>query len=131
MADERRVEAARVTSAAACEVEARREAGPALDTPDGNGLLDYREYSDFWIALPDDRSHLDRLTQTLIAHVEALQDRIDQLPHPDDVPRDYQGWSQQCACGYDHPSAVCMVHETVELLHLLDDIEVTSVYGST
>lgn len=73
-------------------------------------MLDQREYADFWIELPDDRSHLDRLTQTLIAHVEALQARIDLLAHPDAVPRGDRTWAQQCACAYDHPFDLCMVH---------------------
>jgi hypothetical protein len=78
---------------------------------DGEQLLSQQEYMDFWIELPEDRSHLDQLTQTLIAHVEALQERIDRLPHPDELPSGSRTYSQQCACGYDHPWDVCMVHE--------------------
>lgn len=78
-------------------------------------MLDQHEYADFWIELPEDRSHLDRLTQTLIAHVEALQERVDRLPHPDDVGmRTGPEWTTQCACAYDHPADVCMVHESAQ-----------------
>lgn len=73
-------------------------------------LLSHDQYADFWIAVPDDRSGFDPLIRTLIAHVEALQVRIDKLPNPDETPHGSRAWSQQCGCAYDHPLAVCMVH---------------------
>lgn len=81
-----------------------------MPTPsyDDGDLLDQGRYMQFWIEMPDDRSQLDQTTRTLVAHVEALQERIDKLPDLDDVWS--KSWARQCACAYDYPTAVCMVH---------------------
>lgn len=57
------------------------------------------EYQQWWLALPEDETTLDEPIRTLVAHISALQDRIDELP--DDL---------RCCCAYDHPDDKCMVH---------------------
>lgn len=62
-------------------------------------MMTQQEYSEWWIALPDDWTTLDEPIHTLVGHVSALQDRIDELP--DEL---------RCCCAYDHPTDVCMSH---------------------
>lgn len=47
------------------------------------------------------REDLDEPTQTLLDHVIALRRRIDTL----------SGFTLPCACDYDYPGDVCMVHK--------------------
>lgn len=76
------------------------------------------DYADWWQEHTDDDGELITLPEpiaTLAAHVMALQERIDKLPAPDDHDKAH-GFScrcrdSQCACAYDHPDAVCAVHE--------------------
>lgn len=65
-------------------------------------MLTRDEYEQFWIDLPDE---MDALTETLVKHVKALQDRINQ---------DSGEWTTRCCCAYDYPTAVCMMHRVVE-----------------
>jgi hypothetical protein len=84
--------------------------------------MDRDEYAKWWIEnTGNDGEVLASLPEpvaTLAAHVMALQERIDGLPDPDDHDKahghDCRCAATQCACAYDHPDAVCMVHETQE-----------------
>lgn len=77
--------------------------------------MNWAEYDSWWFDNTDDRgellSSLPEPIKTLAAHVQALQARIDKLPDPTDAEADPHGWDTQCACAYDHPDAVCAVHE--------------------
>jgi hypothetical protein len=76
---------------------------------------EYREFFDRADVLVHVEGALPEPTRTLVRHVAALQDRIDQLMHPDDHDQDHGHDCMcsyvQCACAYDHPDAVCMFHE--------------------
>jgi hypothetical protein len=61
------------------------------------------EYLDWWIDLPDDQAEVAEPVRTLVAHIEALQSRIDDLPE-----------DARCCCAYDHPDDVCVVHHKPE-----------------
>jgi len=72
-------------------------------------LLSYDEYNKFWTDIGFEPENLDdELTKTLATHVLALMDRLDTLPYEDFCSCCGAG---QCACAYDHPEAVCMVHK--------------------
>ena len=66
-----------------------------------------REYEAWWSEHSEDPD-LPPIVVTLAAHVDALQERINRLPHPDRPGP--STWATQCACAYDHPDAVCMAH---------------------
>ncbi len=76
-------------------------------------MLSHNEYMDWWDDNTDVNgellSELPEPVATLAAHVQALQARIDRLPHADDVI-----WTTQCACAYDTPTAKCMSHQRVK-----------------
>lgn len=73
------------------------------------------EYDRWWIDNTDEGgellSSLSEPVATLAAHVQALQERIDRLPGPDSTSMNQ--WSTTCACAYDHPNSLCMVHRVV------------------
>lgn len=83
--------------------------------------MNREEYNRWWQDNTDDDGELlaslPEPVATLAAHVTALQERVDHLPDPDDHDkahgRDCRCKTVQCACAYDHPAAVCMVHEQV------------------
>ncbi len=88
--------------------------------------MDMDTYSAWW----DDHTdaggellpNLPEPVATLAAHVQALQERIDELPDPTVLDslewcgRDVgaylaqHGWVSQCGCAYDHPEARCLGH---------------------
>jgi hypothetical protein len=85
------------------------------------------EYNRWWQDnTGDDGEMLASLPEpvaTLAAHVQALQGRIDSLMDPgehdlqhnaDRRPNGCPCHLIQCACAYDHPDAVCMVHKAVK-----------------
>lgn len=80
--------------------------------------MDWTAYADWWRDNTDaDGELLTSLPEpvaTLAAHVMALQGRIDKLADPTTVELNPRGWDTQCACAYDHPDAVCAVHEGAE-----------------
>lgn len=87
-------------------------------------MLTRAEY-DIWLATaPDDLMEIeDPLVAILYAHVLALQDRLDKLIDPEDHDRgDWphgrgcKCYHQRCACAYDYPTDVCMVHEIRKVL---------------
>lgn len=66
-------------------------------------MLTRDDYDAWWQEYTDDDGELITLPEpvaTLAAHVMALQGRVDHLP--DEL---------RCCCAYDHPDAVCMVHQ--------------------
>ena len=73
------------------------------------------DYADWWQEHTDDDGELlaslPEPVATLAAHVMALQARIDKLADPTAVELDPRGWDTRCACAYDHPDAVCAVHD--------------------
>lgn len=75
------------------------------------------DYADWWQEHTDDDGELlvslPEPVATLAAHVMALQERIDKLADPTTAELDPRGWDTRCACAYDHPDAVCMVHKAV------------------
>lgn len=79
--------------------------------------MDRLEYGNWWARVDDEGLNrtLPEPERTLARHVLALQDRIDQLPSPDQHDRDHGAHCRcrltQCACAYDHPDAVCMTHK--------------------
>lgn len=77
--------------------------------------MDWTEYFDWWQDNTDDDGELlpslPEPIATLAAHVMALQARIDKLADPTTAEHDPRSWDTQCACAYDHPDAVCAVHE--------------------
>jgi hypothetical protein len=66
-------------------------------------MMSQQEYNEWWIGQPEDPAELGEPTSTLVEHVMALQQRIDDLPE-----------DLNCACAYDHPNDVCMVHKNRE-----------------
>lgn len=76
-------------------------------------MMDQNEYAEWWID-NGDRDDLPEPVATLAAHVSALQDRIDKLTPPDDHDQQHPDgcrcYTAQCACAYDHPADVCMIH---------------------
>jgi hypothetical protein len=76
---------------------------------------EYQEFFDRAVLLLEMDGEITEPTKTLVRHVLALQERIDQLMHPDDHDQDHGHdclcTFVQCACAYDHPDAVCMFHE--------------------
>lgn len=71
------------------------------------------EYYKFWeLNTDEDMQPLPHLTEDvkfLMQHILALWQRLDKLPDWENPePNKY---SIQCACAYDYPNAVCMVHE--------------------
>jgi hypothetical protein len=69
------------------------------------------EYDRWWMGWWTEQSEapdLPPITVMLAAHVSALQERIDRLPHPDHP--EPNEWITQCACAYDFPTAQCGVH---------------------
>jgi hypothetical protein len=87
-------------------------------------LLTRTEYADWWNDNTDDDGELlpldDPATATLAAHVQELQLRIDRLMDPDEHDAQHNAdarpggcrcYLTRCACAYDHPDAVCMVHD--------------------
>lgn len=79
------------------------------------------EYDLWWQENTDDEGEpladLPEPIATLAAHVMSLQARIDKLPDPTAVEADPRGWDTQCACAYDHPDAVCAVHQLAAEQH--------------
>lgn len=85
-------------------------------------LMDRTEYSRWWQdntdsdgeVLPD----LPKTIRTLAAHIQAFQGRVDGLldvdDHDQEHGRDCRCNLSRCGCAYDHPDAVCMVHEGME-----------------
>jgi hypothetical protein len=75
---------------------------------------EYREWFDWADILVSVEGALPEPTRTLVRHVMALQERIDQLMHPDDHDQSHGSDCRctfvQCACAYEHPDSVCMVH---------------------
>lgn len=68
---------------------------------------------ELWVDLPEP-------VATLAAHVMALQERVDKLMDPDEHDAQHNARARpggcrchltQCACAYDHPAAVCMIHK--------------------
>lgn len=81
-------------------------------------LLARDAYDRWWQDHTDDDGELlaslPEPAATLAAHVQALQARIDRLPDPDAANlAELNRRAVRCACAYDHPDAVCMVHESV------------------
>lgn len=80
--------------------------------------MNQREYSEFWDQVDGISTKVEEPftepTQTLIRHVRALQERIDQLMHPADHDRRHGVscgcYLTRCACAYDHPDAICASH---------------------
>jgi len=77
--------------------------------------VSWDEYDNWWNDNTDAEGELladlPEPVKTLAAHVQALQARIDKLADPTATDADPRGWDTQCACAYDHPEAVCAVHE--------------------
>jgi hypothetical protein len=75
---------------------------------------EYREWFDRADTLISVEGALSEPERTLVRHVLALQGRIDELMHPDDHDQLHgikcRCTFVQCACAYEHPDAVCMVH---------------------
>lgn len=83
--------------------------------------MDRTEYSRWWQENTDDGGEivatLPEPAATLAAHVMALWERLDRLTDPDSHDKTHgkacRCFAAQCACAYDHPDAVCMVHEGI------------------
>jgi len=86
--------------------------------------MDREQYDAWWRDNTDaDGEVLSVLPEplaTLAAHVQALQGRVDDLMDPDDHIAQHNADRRpggcpcrlvQCACAYDHPDDVCMVHQ--------------------
>jgi hypothetical protein len=77
------------------------------------------EYAKWWMdytnADGELLADLPEPVATLAEHVLALQDRIDNLMSPEAHDLSHGTTCRckfsQCACAYDHPDAICMVHE--------------------
>lgn len=63
-------------------------------------------YWQWWIERGSDED-LPEPIASLVDHVEALRERIDQLPMHDDG---CECKAHQCCCAYDRPEDVCLVH---------------------
>ena len=79
-------------------------------------MLTPDEYLAWWTTPTLDINPIPQdVAVTLMHHVAALTDRIDELPHPDthDLAhgKGCPCYAVQCACAYDHPSDVCTTHK--------------------
>lgn len=86
-------------------------------------LMSRGDYDRWWQDNTDEDGELlplDEPEATLAAHVQELQLRIDRLMDPDEHdlqhnaaarPGGCRCYLTRCACAYDHPDAVCAVHE--------------------
>lgn len=61
--------------------------------------MNREEYTKWWLETSFSEEPID----TLIRHIEALQERIDNLP--DEL---------RCCCAYDYPEDICMTHAVEE-----------------
>lgn len=85
--------------------------------------MDHDTYADWWQEHTDDDGELISLPEpiaSLAAHVQGLQGRIDRLMDPDEHDAQHNArarpggchcWLTRCACAYDHPGDVCMIHK--------------------